>query len=305
MSGDLYIPKDMNHFELKSKFPNDLAVIKYFIQIRYGEKIFCNHCKSFRISRLPNPKFYQCNACNNSFSIFKGTVFEKTRVSLLKWVLAINFVCNNKKSLSACQLQREIGGGYDTSWRILHQIRKAMANRVNQKLFKDIVEVDETYVGGKPRKGNRQNKPIKRGRGTNKTPVVGILERESGRVYAQVAIPNSEGKKLTGKQLLNIIDKAVTKNITIMTDEFKGYKILDKNPERIHLVIDHSKEFVRGAIHTNNIENFWSLLKRGIIGSYHHISVKYMQRYVDEFSFRYSERKNKDLFGLIMGRTVL
>ncbi|EJP16650.1 ISXO2-like transposase domain protein [Leptospira interrogans str. FPW2026] len=180
-----------------------------------------------------------------------------------------------------------------------------MANRVNQKLFKDIVEVDETYVGGKPRKGNRQNKPIKRGRGTNKTPVVGILERESGRVYAQVAIPNSEGKKLTGKQLLNIIDKAVTKNITIMTDEFKGYKILDKNPERIHLVIDHSKEFVRGAIHTNNIENFWSLLKRGIIGSYHHISVKYMQRYVDEFSFRYSERKNKDLFGLIMGRTVL
>ncbi|MCR8640779.1 transposase [Leptospira interrogans serovar Ricardi] len=295
----------MNHFELLQRFPDDRAIIDYFVQCRYGKHIRCNHCKSNRISPLKNPKFYQCNGCNLTFSIFKGTIFEKTRVSLRKWILAINFVCNNKKSLSACQLQREIGGSYETSWRMLHQIRKAMDSKLNQKLFEAIVEVDETYVGGKPRKGSRKNKPVKRGRGTNKTPVVGILERESGRVYAQVAIPNLEGKKLTGKQLLNIIDKAITKNITIMTDEFKGYKILDKNPERIHLVIDHSKEFVRGAIHTNNIENFWSLLKRGIIGSYHHISVKYMQRYVDEFAFRYGNRKSKDLFELIVFRAVL
>lgn len=295
----------MNHFELLKRFPDDKTIIDYFIQSRYGHYIKCNHCKSNKISSLRNLKFYQCNGCNLTFSIFKGTIFEKTRVSLRKWILAINFVCNNKKSLSACQLQREIGGSYETSWRMLHQIRKAMYSNLNQKLFEAIVEVDETYVGGKPRKGNRQNKPVKRGRGTNKTPVVGVLERESGQVYAQVAIPNSEGKKLTGKQLLNIIDKAVTKNITIMTDEFKGYSILDKNPERIHLVIDHSKEFVRGNIHTNNIENFWSLLKRGIIGSYHHISVKYMQRYVDEFSFRFSERKNPKIFDLIIERSVL
>lgn len=295
----------MNHFELLKKFPDDISIIRYFIRIRYEGNIKCNHCGSSKIVSLKNPKFYQCNGCNQTFSIFKGTIFEKTRVSLQKWILAINFVCNNKKSLSACQLQREIGGSYETSWRMLHQIRKAMSNNITKNLFDAIVEVDETYVGGKPRKGSKNKS--KRGRGSNsKTPVIGVLERESGRVYAKVALPNAEGKKLTGKQLLTVIDESVKKDATIMSDEFRGYRILDRKiATRIHLVVNHSQEFVRGDVHTNNIENFWSLLKRGVIGSYHHISVKYMQNYVDEFSFRFSERKNPKIFDLIVKKSVL
>lgn len=225
-------------------------------------------------------------------------------------MLAINFVCNNKKSLPALQFQREIGGSYKTSFRMLHQIRKAMDTSKDTKdLFEMIVEVDETYVGGKPRKtGNKETESkTKRGRGTKKVPVVGVLERETGRVHAKVAMPNKNGQKLTGKQLLNVINEAVGKNATIMTDEFKGYKVLDKLNEsnRIHLVVDHSKEYANGWIHTNGIEGFWSLLKRGIIGSYHKVSVKYLQAYVNEFSFRYSNRKNPDIFDLIMKRTIL
>lgn len=295
----------MNQFTLQTIFSNEYDVIEYFINSRYGQFMTCRFCESLKLSKMKNrPKFFQCNNCNKTFSIFKNTIFEKTRVSLKKWVLAINFVCNNKKSLSALQLQREIGGAYQTSWRMLHQIRKAMAANKNKELFKAIVEVDETYVGGKPKKGKNKSKPL-RGRGTNKTPVVGVVERDTGKVYAKVALPNKEGKKLSGKQLLNIINEAVNKDAMIVTDEFTGYKILDKEPERIHLTIDHSKEYARGNIHTNTIEGFWALFKRGIIGSYHHISVKYMQNYVNEFSFRYSNRKNKNIFDLIVKRSVL
>lgn len=292
----------MNHFELLKRFPDDRAIIDYFIQCRYGKHIRCNHCGSSKISSLKNPKFKQCNDCNLTFSIFKGTIFEKTRISLQKWILAINFVCNNKKSLSACQLQREIGGSYETSWRLLHQIRKAMSNEVSKTLFKTLVEIDETYIGGKPRKSDKS----KRGRGSkSKTPVVGILERKTGRVHVKVTLPNKEGKRLTGKQLLEIIDQSVSKKATIVSDEFRSYRIIEKQSKRKHLVVNHSKEFVRGKVHTNNIENFWSLLKRGIVGSYHHISVKYMQNYVNEFSFRFSERKNPKIFDLIVERSVL
>ncbi|MCB1178837.1 MAG: IS1595 family transposase, partial [Leptospiraceae bacterium] len=147
----------MNQFELRDRFPTEKAIIKEYIRHRYGFYVTCNHCKSKRVVQLKNrPKFYQCNGCNKTFSIFKGTIFEKTRVSLLKWMLAINFVCNNKKSLPALQFQREIGGDYRTSWRMLHQIRKAMSRKANKEIFELIVEVDETYVGGKPRKGARK-----------------------------------------------------------------------------------------------------------------------------------------------------
>lgn len=302
----------MNHFELLRKFPNEQAVINHFIKVRYGSKVICHFCgKPNKISVMKNrPKFFQCNFCNKSFSIFKGTIFEKTKVSLLKWMLAVNFVCNNKKSLPALQFQREIGGSYKTSFRMLHQIRKAMdTSRESKRLFEAIVEVDETYIGGKPRK-QKNAESLKRGRGTKKTPVVGVLERESGKVYARVAVPNKEGKKLTGKQLLNIINDSVSSKATIISDEFTGYNILNKNSEenkeRVHLVIDHSDWYVRdGYIHTNGIEGFWALLKRGIIGSYHKISVKYMQNYINEFTFRYSNRKNENIFDLIIEKSIL
>lgn len=211
--------------------------MRYFIKSRYGRDLYCHHCGSVRVyqrsARLG--RFFTCGDCNNSFSIFVGTVFEKTSTDL----------------------------------------RNAQTTNLS-----------------------------KRGRGTRKTPVVGIIERESGEVYAQVALPNREGKKLTGKQLFSIIDKVVKKSAIHMTDELSGYRILDK-VNRTHYVIDHRQGFVDGDIHTNSIESFWALLKRGIVGSYHHVSLKYLQEYINEYSWRFSNRKNPDIFHDLVKRTVL
>jgi len=249
----------------------------------------------------------------STFSPFKDTIFEKSSTDLRKWFYAIHLFLNGKKGISGLQLQREIGVTYKTAWRMLQQIRIAMGNAEQKEFFDTIVEIDETYVGGKPRKRNKKNDddndntpdPPKRGRGTKKTPVVGVIDRENKQVYAKIAMPNKDGKKLTAKQLIDIL-KTVSKqenNNTIITDEFRGYDPLTKN-NFVHLRVDHSQAFTEGDIHTNNIESFWATLKRGIYGIYHHISVKYMQRYVDEFCFRYNNRE-KDMFNLVLKQGVL
>lgn len=188
-----------------------------------------------------------------------------------------------------------------------------MGNAENKEFFDTIVEIDETYVGGKPRKDNEHdNKPkgtgtgAKRGRGTDKTPVVGVIDRNNKKIYAKVAMPNEKGQKLTAKQLMDIL-KVVSKqenNNVIMTDGFRSYNPLAKN-DFIHLRVDHTKAFSdNNGTHTNNIESFWATLKRGVYGIYHHISVKYMQKYVDEFCFRYNNRGN-DMFDLVLKQSVL
>ena len=253
-------------------------------------------------------KVFSCNGCKSTFSPFKDTIFEKSCTDLRKWFYAIHLFLNGKKGISGLQLQREIGVTYKTAWRMLHQIRIAMGNAEQKQFFDTIVEMDETYVGGKPRKKNRKDDdepPNKRGRGTKKTPIVGTVDRKNKQVYARVAMPNKEGKKLTAKQLMEIL-KVVSKqenNNTVMTDEFKGYDPLTKN-NFIHLRVDHQKAFVDGDIHVNGMESFWATLKRGIYGIYHHISVKYMQRYINEFSFRYNNREN-DMFNLVLKQSIL
>jgi transposase-like protein len=230
------------------------------------------------------------------------------------WFYAIHLFLNGKKGISGCQLQREIGVTYKTAWRMLKQIREAMGNNDMAKAFSAIVEVDETYVGGKPRKGNAQfdangNKiPSKRGRGTNKMPVIGVKERDSKNVYAQGALPNAKGQKLTGNQLLSVLDKVCVDGTTVISDDFAGYNILDKKHKNdfTHLSVNHSLgQYANGAIHTKSIENFWSVFKRGWYGTYHHISVKYLQKYMDEFCFRQNNRGNDRVFDTLLGQSVL
>jgi transposase-like protein len=218
---------------------------------------------------------------------------------------AFHLFLNGKKGISGCQLQRETGVTYKTAWRMLKQIRLAMGNG-DAAMFETIVEIDETYVGGKPHRANRRedDKKNKRGRGTKKTPVVGIINRSTKQVFARVALPNKDGKKLTGKQLLGIIDLACKSDTTVISDEFKGYGILDRaDSNRIHLSINHAIGYAFNGVHTNNIESFWATLKRGVYGIYHHVSVKYLQNYVNEFSFRYNNR-NTDIFNVLMARTI-
>jgi len=190
---------------------------------------------------------------------------------------------------------------------MLKQIRKAMSNIEHGKTFEAMVGIDETYIGGKPRKKNRKDdddKPSKRGRGTKKNPVVGIVDRSKKKMHAKVALPNKEGKKLSGNQLLAILNEVCKNNATVITDEFMGYSILRKT-EYVHLVIDHTKGFVNDFVHTNNVESFWAILKRGIYGIYHHVSVKYLQTYVNEFCFRFNNRDSGNMFDLVLKQAII
>jgi len=303
----------MTFMELMKKFSTEKKVVSHYIKIRYPDGTRCNHCQSSRVyHRNDKIKLFDCNECGNTFSPFKNTIFEKSSTDLRKWMYAIHLFLNGKKGISGLQLKREIGVTYKTAWRMLQQIRISMGNAEQQEFFDTVIEIDETYVGGKPRKDNDRNNngngeppvPNKRGRGTSKTPVVGVVDRINKKIFAKVAMPNAKGQKLTAKQLIGIL-KNVSKqenNNTIITDEFRGYDTLSKN-NFIHLRVDHSKAFSDGNIHTNNAESFWAVLKRGVYGVYHHISVKYMQRYVDEFCFRYNNRE-KNMFDMVLTQSI-
>jgi len=295
----------MNFLEFHQKFPTEESIIKYFINIRY-EEVTCPHCGCYKVYRRHDqPKLFTCKHCNNSFSVFKGTIFEKSSTDLRKWLYSLNMFLNAKKGISACQLQREIGVSYKTAWRILKQIRMAMSNEALKEFIDTVIEMDETYVGGKPRKEANIDGTIKknkRGRGTKKTPVIGAIDRNNKQIHCKVALPNEENKALSGKQLLAVLEEVCKRKNIVVTDEFKGYNILN-HTEHTHYVVDHSFQYANGDIHTNNIESFWATLKRGIIGMYHRISVKYMQSYVNEFCFRYNYR-NENMFDLVLRQAV-
>ena len=305
----------MNLFEFQEKFPDESAVIQYFIKIRYKYGISCPHCaKEGRIyHRTARPKNFNCRNCDNDFSIFTGTIFENSCTDLRKWFHAINRMSHvGRKGVSALQLQREIGCTYKTCWRMLRLIRTAMGDTRTESIFNAIVEIDETYVGGKPRKGNKHGigdngaiLPNKRGRGTRKTPVVAVIERNSKRVVARVMLPNKEGKRLSSNQLLDILEEICNNGTTVMTDQFSAYSILDRENrnDMIRLSVDHNKTYVNGNVHTNNVESFWALLKRGLHGVYHNVSVKYLQHYVNEFVFRMNHR-TKHAFNVLVCQCI-
>jgi transposase-like protein len=278
----------MTFINFIDKFPTEKSVVDNFLKVRYPNGVCCNHCGSVKVyQKNDRMKVFDCNDCHNTFSPFKSTIFEKSSTDLRKWMYAIHLFLNGKKGISGLQLQREIGVTYKTAWRMLQQIRLAMGNAEHQEFFDTIVEIDETYVGGKPRKSNEHDDDApkgtgtgaKRSRGTDKTPVVGMIDRNNKKAYVKVALPNGEGQKLTAKQLMDLL-KQVSKqenNNTIMTDEFKGYDPLSKN-DFIHLRVDHHHAFSdKHGTHTNNIESFWATLKRGVYGIYHHISLEYMR----------------------------
>lgn len=303
----------MNYFEFTKRFPTENDAIDYIVEKRYAitgyicPKCGCVHKGIYRQNY--NRRFLYCNNCKSEFSVLTGTIFENTHLDLRMWLYAINLMNISRKGVSASQLKRELGiGSYNSAWRMLQQIRKAMAKEENREAFEALVEIDETYVGGKPRKDNEhsdneedkndENKP-KRGRGTSKTPVVGVKERNTGKVHAVVAMPDENGKHLTGKQLLNILNKVCKSNTTVLTDQYAGYSILNGETDKkfVHLSVDHSVAYSLGnGIHTNGIESVWAVVKRGLYGIFHNVSVKYMQRYIDEFCFRLNHRVCAEAF---------
>jgi transposase-like protein len=243
-----------------------------------------------------NPWHWQCYQCapdtSYRFSHITGTIFENTNKPLKDWFRVIHLMLTSKKGMSALQIYRFLGfGSYKTAWLMCHKVRAALFERDMDKLG-GIVEVDETFVGGKAK-----NRHIgKRGDGSGgtggagKAIVVGAVRRK-GNVVARV-IENVQAATLT-----EFVREAVSTKVSLLcTDQWVGYKHLDE--EYPHATVDHARgQYVVGAVHTQTIEGFWSLVKRGMVGTFHKVSKKYLPLYVAEFQFRYNNRENADIFG--------
>ena len=231
--------------------------------------------------------------------MLQGTIFQKTRIPLQKWFVGIALMVNAKKSLSSCQLARDLGMNQTTAWCMMHRIRAGMASEEGHML-RGIVEMDETYVGGRPRRGKQYDEPTKRGRGTRKIPVLGAVER-GGFVRAEVA------DNASGRSILSFVKRNIDmgEDLTLITDEYRGYNVVDRMVKRF--VVKHHDWYVDGEKHTNTIEGFWSHLKRAWFGQHHHYSKGYMPLYVSEACWKYNRRyrDSSDSFEDFLAGTVL
>ena len=268
----------MNLITIFSLYPDQEACIEHLEAVRWGDEAHCPHCGSTEVARKAERHRigrWNCRDCKSSFNVLSGTIFEKTKVELQKWFLAVGLVVNAKKSLSSYQLARDLELNQKTAWYMQQRIRAAMAAD-QAPMLQGIVEADETYVGGKPRKGNKRDddNPNKRGRGTKKTPVIGAVER-GGQVAARVA------DDLSGKGIVSFLRETVDPAGTLLiTDEYKAYNAARANYR--HAVINHSIAYADGDTHTNTIEGFWALLKRAWYGSHHHYTRHWMPLFVAE-----------------------
>ncbi len=271
------------------RFPTQADCIAHLEATRWGDEVACPYCGSVNTARSNDKRRrHRCYDCKTSFSVTVGTIFHHTHMPMQKWFLAIMLMLNARKGLSALQLSRDLRVNKNTAWRISMQIRKAMTQAEQRNLLTGIIEMDETYVGGKPRRGTKGTGPggtHKRGRGTEKAPVIGAVERE-GKVTAKAVAKD----KMKGRHMRAFVRERIdTTRSSLITDEYKAYlgmaRILP------HAVIKHQDWYVDGDIHTNTIEGFWALLKRGMFGQFHSVSRKHLQRYVDEFCYRYNLRK--------------
>jgi transposase-like protein len=309
----------MNLIDVAKQFGTPEACNDFLESMRWPDGVICPECNSKRVSKytkqtgsrlcinrdtaeeeiraVPARILYSCLDCKFQFSVTTGTIFHDTHLPLEKWYMATALMVNAKKGVSAKQLQRDLGTAYKTAWYLSHRIRKAMGliELAEDEPLTGTVEADETYMGSK-----KYDKRRKRAR-WDKEPVFGVVERGGkARTYHMPTV--------TLKGVVEKIKDNVSINATaIYTDESAFYGtvpgcIQNHNHETVN---HHAKEWVRGDVHTGTIDGYWGLLKRGVIGTYHQISIKHLNRYLSEFQFKWNHRKAQDIFVLVIAALVI
>jgi len=275
---------------LIERFGSEDRCHEYLEKLRWPDGVRCPRCENESISRLRDRRQFECNGCQYQFSVRVGTIFHDSHLPLWKWFLAVYMMCQSKKGISSNQLKRMLGVAYKTAWYLSHRIRAAMREE-QPALLSGIVEVDETWVGGK-------HSGEGRGYVGNKALVVGAVQR-GGDVRLRVI------RDRTREDLHGFIDEHVDDETeAIFTDDWEAYKgVRDK--KTLHATVNHRrKEWVVGQVHTNTIESVWSLLDRSIIGAYHKVSKKHLPAYLEEVAFRFNNRENPYLFRDTMRRLI-